>query len=180
MNRKTLINLHLIAAAFFTPVLIIIAISGGLYMLGVKGEVTSTTIDIPANVRFDPDSKDIDSAVSSLLQQLGEAPNFEYVKVSGPTLFTRPTSRAHYEIHAVGDTLTVKYNVPSLQKRLIELHKGHGPLLFKDFQKAMAAALLFILLTGTWLGLSARGLRATTGASLAGGLVVFLALVLLT
>jgi hypothetical protein len=178
MDRKILIKAHLIAAAFFTPALIIIAISGGLYLLGIKGTITATPVNVPAGTPFNIKAQSLDDEVRNLLQQLNINHEFEYVKVSGNLLYTRPTSKTHYEINSSANGLQVQRNEPSLQKRLIELHKGHGPLLFKDFQKVMALALLFILVTGTWLGLAAMGLRTTTGISVSSGLVVFLVLVL--
>ena len=76
----------------------------------------------------------------ALLRQLGIAHEFEYVRKSGSRLLTRPTSRTYYEITLAGDTLEVTRHMPDLQKCLIELHKGHGPLLFKDFQKFWRSA----------------------------------------
>lgn len=178
MQRSFWIKLHLIAAAFFTPALLLIAISGGLYLLGVKGEITQTPVPVPTAQKLDPGSPTLEGDVSALLQSLDIEADFEYVKVSGNTLYTRPTSEPHYEIKITGDGITLFHNRPSLQKSLIELHKGHGPLMFKDFQKAMAATLLFILLSGTWLGLSSKGLRLTTVAAAGSGLAMLLALIL--
>ena len=39
MDRKLLITLHLYLSAFFAPAVILVAVSGGLYLLGVKGNV---------------------------------------------------------------------------------------------------------------------------------------------
>ncbi|MBT7333678.1 MAG: hypothetical protein HN856_04805 [Gammaproteobacteria bacterium] len=178
MTRKTLIQLHLIAAAFFTPVLLLIACSGGLYLLGYKGNVHSTPVSIPQGISIDINSTDLDATVRKLLQRLNQPSDFEYVKQKGATLFTRPTSKTHYEIRTAEASLQVLINRPNLQKTLIELHKGHGPLSFKTFQKFTAIALLFILLTGTWLGLSAAGLRRNTSLGLAAGAILPLLLIL--
>ena len=93
MTRKTLIQLHLIAAAFFTPVLLLIACSGGLYLLGYKGNVHSTPVSIPQGISIDINSTDLDATVRKLLQRLNQPSDFEYVKQKGATLFTRPTSK---------------------------------------------------------------------------------------
>lgn len=178
MQRSFWIKLHLIAAAFFTPALLLVAVSGGLYLLGIKGEITQTPVPVPAGQNLDPQSPTLDADVRAFLQSVDIEPDFEYVKVSGSRLYTRPTSEPHYEIQITPDGITMAHNRPSLQKALIELHKGHGPLMFKDFQQAMAAALLFILLSGTWLGLSSKGLRLTTVAAAGSGLALLLALVL--
>ena len=178
LQRSFWIKAHLIAAAFFTPALILIAISGGLYLLGIKGEVTQTPIAVPADQHIDPDSPSLEADVADLLRTLNADADFEYLKIDGNTLITRPTSEPYYEITLTAEGMTVTHNRPSLQKTMIELHKGHGPLMFKDFQKAMAAALLFILLSGTWLGLSSKGLQLTTVAAAGSGLAVLLALIL--
>ena len=44
MNRKLLITIHMYLAAFFAPAVLLVAISGGLYLIGVKGEVEQETI----------------------------------------------------------------------------------------------------------------------------------------
>ena len=35
--RATIIKLHLFVAAFFAPILLMVAVSGGLYLIGSKG-----------------------------------------------------------------------------------------------------------------------------------------------
>ena len=69
------------------------------------------------------------------------------------------------------------YNEPSLQKRMIELHMGHGPTAYKSYQKAFAAGMLFIILTVLWLGLSVR-LRFSTAVISGVGVLLFLGLAL--
>ena len=174
--RNFWISLHLYTAAFFAPALLFVAISGGLYLVGVKGTVTSTSVAVPSGVGMNPASASLETDVRALLRAIGVTHDFEYVKKSGNTLYTRPTSRTHYEISVAADAVTVKHNVPDLQKRLIELHKGHGPLWFKDFQKVLAVGVLFIVLSGLWLGLSSAGLRTRTIATGVIGLTVCLIL----
>ena len=178
MTRSFWIKAHLIAAAFFTPALILIAISGGLYLLGIKGEVTQTPVSISAGTKLNFESSDLQMDVSKLLDELNIEHDFEYLKVSGNTVTTRPTSRIFYTFSRTREGVEIAHNRPSLQKVLVELHKGHGPMMFKDFQKAMAFGLLFILLSGTWLGLSSQGLRSTTVAAAGSGLALMLALIL--
>ena len=178
MQRSFWIKAHLIAAAFFTPALLLIAVSGGLYLIGIKGSVTQTPVDTPAGLTLNAQSDTLEADIRQVLQSVDADFDFEYLKIDGDTLITRPTSRPFYEIDVLPGGLNITHNRPSLQKTMIELHKGHGPLMFKDFQKALAAALLFILLSGTWLGLSSSGLRLTTVAASGSGLAVLLALIL--
>lgn len=179
MNRSFWIKAHLFAAAFFAPVLIIIATSGGLYLLGIKGSVEETTVLTPAGASLNLDSDTLDADVARLLADAGISHEFEYLRAGENSLTTRPTSTTYYVLAATAEGVKISKQVPSLQKSMIELHKGHGPVLFKEFQKFMAAALLFVLLSGTWLGLSSKGLRNKTFATMGGGLLAFLTLAFL-
>lgn len=179
MNRKTLITIHMYLAAFFAPFVLLVSISGGLYLVGVKGEVQQASIYEQARPHLDTKSPDLKGEVERLLADAGvEGYSFEYVKVSGSRLFTRPTSREHYVINQGAGSVEVIHAQPSLQSRLVELHKGHGPTAFKTFQKVFALGLLCVILSGLWLGLSAAHLRRKTLLTAAGGVAVFLLLAL--
>ena len=69
--RQFWINLHLYVAAFFTPVLLIIVISGGLYLIGIKGTTVETDIALPANATLDLDAGDLKEEVDKLLRAAG-------------------------------------------------------------------------------------------------------------
>ncbi|MDA1302622.1 MAG: PepSY-associated TM helix domain-containing protein [Proteobacteria bacterium] len=178
--RALWVNLHLYAAAFLAPMLLLVSISGGLYLVGIKGSVVQTEVTVPAQARIDTDAPDLKQEVDGLLQASGVVHVFEYVKVSGSELTTRPTSRTYYEINVANDQITVTRNEPDLQKSMIELHKGHGPLWFKDFQKVLAVGLLFIVVSGLWLGIQSAQLRKRTLGTAASGLALFIVLVFLT
>mgnify|MGYP001343866770 CR=1 FL=1 len=89
-------------------------------------------------------------------------------------MITRPTTRPFYTLDIQEDEITVQYNEPSLQKRMIELHMGHGPGAYKTYQQVFAAGMLFIMLSGLWLGLSSVRLRASTAPISGSGLALFL------
>lgn len=180
MNRRLLITLHLYTSAFFAPFIVLVALSGGLYLIGIKGEVVKESIFVSEQDPLDINSSQLQVDVESLLAEAGVVDfSFEYVKVSGNTLYTRPTSHPHYVIDQGAQGVEVSYAVPSLQKRMIELHMGHGPGLFKTAQKVFALGLLFIVLSGLWLGLSAKNLQRSTLLTSAAGTVVFALLVLI-
>ncbi len=165
--------MHLYTAAVLAPVFLLVAVSGGLYLLGYKGDVAQTPIDIDPSLRLDPKSPTLKADLSSALKAAGIDFEFEYVKVAGSNLFTRPTSEPHYQFSLGKGGVSASYNEPSLQKRLIELHKGHGPGAFKTFQKLTAAGLLFVVLSGFWLGISSKGLRTPTAiATLVGAILI--------
>jgi|TARA_B110000879_G_scaffold49180_1_gene69420 hypothetical protein len=178
MKRRLLVNLHLYAAAFLAPAFLFLAISGGLYLVGVKGSIENTVVVIPGELVLNPSSESLYEDVQKVLVAAGISHDFEYVKVKEKTLLTRPTSRNFYKFDIQPEGVVVSYNEPSIQSRLIELHKGHGPEIFKIFQKIIAVGLLFVVLSGFWLGVSAPGLRRTTLIVTGAGVILlgFLAL----
>lgn len=176
--RSLWIKIHLSIAAFFAPVLILMATSGGLYLLDQKGSVESSTVVLSSALPIDPDG-DLEMQVARLLQANQIDHKFEYIKVSGHLLVTRPTTRTWYEVDTSGPSPSLTRHHPDLIKGLIELHKGHGPTLFKNLQKVMAAGLLVVLLSGLWLGLSSPNLRMQALAVAGAGLVFSLSAALL-
>ena len=94
------------------------------------------------------------------------------MKQKGSQLITRPTTRPFYTLDVSGNDVVLQYNEPSLQKKMIELHMGHGPVAYKTYQKIFAAGMLFIRLSGLWAGLSSTKLHGPTAAVAGGGLLV--------
>ena len=179
MNRKLLITLHLYLAAFFAPAVLLVALSGGLYLAGVKGTLDKVPLYSSSDTTIDVDSGSLNADVAALLADAGvTAYHFETVKVSGTSLYTRPTSSDHYIIELDGNGAEVVRARPSLQYRMIELHKGHGPAAFKTFQKVFAVALVLIILSGLWLGISATRLRSAALLTSTAGAIVFALLLL--
>ena len=173
MARALLIKLHLYCSAFFAAGIILVAVSGGLYLIGIKGTIEQTlvgTLTTGQQLSQDPSEANVQAALASL----GVADfEFEYVKQKGSQLITRPTTRPFYTLDISGDEAVVRYNEPSLQKRMIELHMGHGPTAYKTYQKVFAAGMLFIILTGLWLGLSSARLRVSTAMISGAGVLLF-------
>ena len=178
MTRALLIKLHLYLSAFFSAAIILVAVSGGLYLIGIKGSVEQAPVNIldgGSALMADPSH----DAVSQALSRAGVSGfEFEYVKQKGAQLITRPTTRAFYTLDVREDEIIVQYNEPSLQKRMIELHMGHGPTAYKRYQQVFAAGMLFIMLSGLWLGLSSMRLRLSTALISGSGLALFLWLAL--
>ena len=178
MARALLIKLHLYCSAFFAAGIILVAVSGGLYLIGIKGTIEQTlvgTLTTGQQLSQDPSEANVQAALASL----GVADfEFEYVKQKGSQLITRPTTRPFYTLDISGDEAVVHYNEPSLQKRMIELHMGHGPTAYKSYQKVFAAGILFIILTGLWLGLSSVRLRFSIAVISGVGVLLFLWLAL--
>lgn len=178
MNRNFFITIHLVLSAFLAPFILLASISGGLYLIGIKGSVEQNPVFSTEDIHIDTASNQLKADIDALLRTAGVNDyDFEYVKVKGDTLYTRPTSTDHYIIQ-LGDTVEVIAANPDLQSAMIELHKGHGPTAFKTFQKLAAVGLALIVASGLWLGLSAARLRARTLLITLGGTLVLFSLVL--
>ena len=178
MARALLIKLHLYCSAFFAAAIVLVAVSGGLYLIGIKGTIEQTSVGTLATgqqLLLDPSEAKVQAALASLGVSDFE---FEYVKQKGSQLITRPTTRPFYTLDISGEDAVVRYNEPSLQKRMIELHMGHGPTAYKAYQQVFAAGMLFIILTGLWLGLSSARLRFSTAVISGAGVILFLWLAL--
>ena len=158
---------------FFSAAIVLVARFGGLYLIGIKGTIDQTRIGIAGSVEqllAEPSTE----AVQAALTEVGVTNfEFDYVKQKGSQLITRPTTRPFYTLDVSGNEVVVQYNEPSLQKKMIELHMGHGPVAYKTYQKIFAAGMLFIILSGLWAGLSSTKLRGPTAAVAGGGLLVF-------
>ena len=178
MARALLIKLHLYCSAFFAAAIVLVAVSGGLYLIGIKGTIEQMPVGTLATgqqLLLDPSEAKVQAALASLGVSDFE---FEYVKQKGSQLITRPTTRPFYTLDISGEEAVVQYNEPSLQKRMIELHMGHGPTAYKTYQQVFAAGMLFIILTGLWLGLSSARLRFSTAMISGTGVILFLWLAL--
>lgn len=172
--RATLINLHLIFAGLMAPAFLLMAITGGNYLLGIKGSFTSETLNVPAAASLDFDAPTIEADVRAALADAGIDHDFEYVKPRGEgKIHLRPTSRTYLELTSDG---TVKRITPSLQKAMMELHMGHGPQLFKTYQKLVALALIGVVFGGVFVGLLARAYRRKTIIAVVVGTIVFVLL----
>ncbi len=177
--RKTLINLHLLFAGFLAPAFLLMAISGGLYLIGNKGEFKAVPLDLPAQASLDFKSPTIDADVKALLAEAGIDHKFSYVKDRGATkIHLRPTSRTYLEFVQTPQGLTASRVTPDFQGSMIELHKGHGPKLFKTYQKLVAIGLIGVVFGGVLVGLMARAYRRKTLSALAVGTLLFLILAL--
>ncbi|MCY4108597.1 MAG: hypothetical protein OXG11_06175 [Chloroflexi bacterium] len=236
--RERLIRVHLYLAAFFAPVVLLMAISGAMQLADARGSYTTTVVELPEVGKLDVKSASLKEDVEWILRRAGIDHSFSDIVVAragqehvhdgeaggaeegedghghgedaarpeegegdheegeahdgeehgiretavegGMTVTTLPTSRTNYQISIAADgTMELKRREPDLQKRMVELHRGNGPRFFKYFQRVMAVGLLVIVAIGLVMGLTAPHLRKPTMATAAGGLVVFLLLVLI-
>jgi ABC-type uncharacterized transport system substrate-binding protein len=140
MTRTLLIKLHFYCSAFFAAAIVLVAVSGGLYLIGLKGSIERTPVGTLATgqqLSQNPSEANVQAALASL----GVADlEFEYVKQKGSQLITRTMTRSFYTLDISGDE----------------------------------AVVLFIILTGLWLGLSSARLRSSTAVISGAGVILFL------
>lgn len=177
--RSIIISIHLWLAAFAAPAFILVAVSGGFYLLGIKGSVESTQVSLPVGSKLDFASNNLPVEVEKLLASANIEHDYDYLKQRSNLIQTRPTSKTYLEFSLKKGQLMVTRNVPDFQKSMIELHKGHGPSLFKVYQKVVALSLLIVVLSGLWMGLSSPRLRRKTIISSGVGLGLFVLLVVM-
>lgn len=171
--RKKIMLLHLIVASLITPLVLLVSISGGLYLIGFKGSTTSSDVPLATGTQLDFESKDLEAKVRELIKGAGIHHEFEYLRVRENVIQTRPTSRVYLEFKQE-NLLSLTVKKPNFQKKLIELHKGHGPRLFKLYQKACAIGLILVLLSGVFMGFINQDLRPKVIASLVLGFTLFI------
>ena len=177
-TRRLLITLHLIFAGIMAPAFLLLAVSGGLYLINIKGTTQTSSVPLTANATLDFESPTLDQEVRTLLSTSGIDHDFEYVRNRGASIELRPTSRTYLSIAQTPEGLSATRHVPDLQKSMIELHKGHGPKAFKTYQKLVAILLLAVVLGGVLVGLMSQAYRFKTVISLIGGTLLFLVLAL--
>jgi hypothetical protein len=173
--RKLLITLHLLFAGFLTPAFLLVAITGGNYLLDNKGSTESTAISLPADAALDFKSETLQADVEALLEKANIDHKFEYIRNRGRVIQLRPTSRAYIQFEQTPDGLSATMNKPSLQAGLMELHKGHGPTLFRTYQKIVALGLILVVLGGFLVGILARTYRRKTLLATGLGTILFVA-----
>ena len=87
----------------------------------------------------------------------------------------RSTTRTHFMAAKANDNELIVYKIePNLLKRMIELHKGHGPRMMRWFETAFGLALILTTLSGLWLAWTVKPYRNTTLISFAVGVALIL------
>lgn len=155
MKRKTLFDIHFYFSSFFTPFLILMAVTGTSYLFGYKGSTVST--EIKTGISLASDKEAMKKQISDLIKRVDANYRFEALKDRGPSIQTRPSTRDFYNFKKRSDGLFTLYKVrPDILSRLIEVHKGHGPKLLKNLQKLLGVALFFIVITGFLMSLKIK------------------------
>ncbi len=171
--RKYLILAHLWLAGLMAPAFALHAISGGLYLMNIKGEASTERVSLPAGATLDFDAPTLEDDVRALLKTANLKHDFEYIRNRGTLIQLRPTSKTYLEFKQTPQGLSATRVKPDTVRSMMELHKGHGPQLFKSYQKLVALLLLGVVLGGILVGLMAKAYRRQTIIAVVMGVVVF-------
>lgn len=175
--RRLLIQIHLYLAGFLAPVFILVAVTGAMYLGGIKGSTTKTPITLPAGTVLNADAPTAEADVKAALEAAGVNVRFEYLRGGGDRFMTRPTTRDYVTFSKGEDGFTqATLESPSLAYKLIELHKGHGPQLYRKYQLLAGIILFLVVIGGLVVGVLAKNYRKPTLISTAIGTVLFFVL----
>lgn len=172
-TRRLFVLAHLWLAGFLAPAFLLVAISGGLYLLGNSGNFKTEDVTLPADASLNFESPTLDSDVREFLSTADIDQKFEYIRNRGTVIQLRPTSRPHLEFRQTDDGLTAIRKVPDFQGTLMELHKGHGPSWFKFYQKLVALGLIGVVFGGILVGFLAKAYRRQTSIAVVIGSLIF-------
>lgn len=169
-----MINTHLILAAVFMPLMLMMPFTGALYILGYQGDQTKTEV-FRITEPVPEDEKEKEDFFRRQLAAKGIDARFEYVRSTKTDFILRPATRVHYVASkAEGNELIFYRMEPNVLKRMIELHKGHGPRMMRWFEVAFGLALILTTLSGLWLAWTVKPYRTITLTSFTVGVVLIL------
>jgi len=186
LNRKFLVKFHLVLAAVALSVSAMFFITGGLYTFDYEPSSHAKEYRFKPAEPMQLKLKPLKATAREKLAELGideplgkaklkkdrKRRSYKLVwKGKNHSIILRPSS----DDSSVA-VLTVK--TPSWYGRFMRLHKGKGGDIFNIFSIIASAALLLILLTGVIIGLQLTAFRKLTLYSLAGGLLLFAAMVI--
>lgn len=172
--RKLVIYAHLILASLYLPLLFLMPFTGSMYLLGFKGEEQK----VPA---FEVSAMDVPSDefakaefFRKIFAEQQVSYEFDYIKETSDSYIFRPTSKRYFVAQKNEAFLSFSEVRPSLLKGLIELHKGHGPVLMRPFAVFFAIAMMLTVFSGLYLGLTLKPYRKPTLISVGVGLFMIL------
>ena len=179
-TRKLIVQIHLCLAAALAPIFLLVAVSGGLYLLGIEGEVTTTELVVPEGFEVNPSSETVREDIQRVLAANNLELEFEAVRGRGGNMQTRPTSRTFVQFRTTRMGVTATLSEPDLAFALMELHKGHGPSLYRLYQQFAALVLCLVVVSGVVVGILLPVYRTPTIATSVIGVTVFAVLAFIT
>jgi hypothetical protein len=176
--HRTLLNIHLLLAAFLFPIALMFGLTGGLYTLDIKGDYRDTVQVLPLEAPLQPDLAALTALATNTLQAQGEAlPSgdarlrkvgtsfeLEWTGVDRDVVF-RPTADPAVAQLVIKDT--------GFWRHFVQLHKAKGNTLARAISVFWAIGLIVILATGLLMAWRAPAWRRKTALAGAAGLATF-------
>lgn len=166
-----MINIHLMIASLYMPLMLMMPFTGAMYILGFQGSQSSTEI---FRSRENPPVTEPEKIefFRNLFKQQNVDYDFQYIKTNKNDFIFRPQSTVHFTaVKSADGELIFSRNEPNLMRRLIELHKGHGPEAMRWFEVSFGIALILTTLSGLYLAWTVKPYRRITLVSFAVGAV---------
>ena len=180
-NRKQFLVAHTILAAFFLPMGLMYAVTGGLYGLGIKGDYQTTSQELTLDQPLDGElSTMVAVAEAELARQGIETPSGgASLKKGGTSYFLEWTgSRRDIELHPTADPLIAQFKVKETNPHrfFVQLHKAKAGTLFKWFAALWMVGLVGLFVTGGVMAFVAKPYRKAATIAAAAGALAFVAL----
>jgi hypothetical protein len=151
--RPYIIKFHLLLTSFFIPFLIILPLTGTLYLLNIKGTVEKTSAFHIVQI-LPTESKELETFFRQEFKDRNIDYPFETIKIALPELIFRPTTKNYYQAKINPQGAEVFFVKPNWQTKLMELHKGHGPKVAKKWSVVFGVGFFLILISGFILALT--------------------------
>ena len=172
MNRKFLINIHLYLSAFFLPFLLLMPLTGFLYLLGEKGEATRELV-YSINETMPVEVEEQKAWIQENLDRFDSTYTYESIRSGNKTHILRPSHKPYYNLIETDEGVDFYKVSPNFLQSMVELHKGHGPQVVRKLQTVFGLGLLIVVISGVCLALTVAPYRKKTFIGLALGLIVF-------
>jgi len=177
--RKFLILLHLLAAGFMAPAFLLVAITGGMHIVGGVESEAKAPLALPAGTVIDLKSATAEADIRALLKSINIDHDFEYLKNRGTSAQTRPTSRPYISFKQKDGVWMAEKVTPNFMKAAMEIHKGHGPKILRTYHKFVALLLMGVVFGGILVGLLSKTYRRKTIGAVTIGTFLYLVLIFL-
>lgn len=185
LERTTLLKLHLVLAALVLPVAVMFAVTGALYTWGVKGDYATSKhpLTLPAPAPTDKDAL-VSMATAALAERdlapptgtpaVKETPKGALLEWTGSQrdITLEPGEQPDQMLLTVKETDT--------HRQFVQLHKAKGGIAFKVYAAFFALSLVLVLASGVLMAVQMPKYRVLLLGSAGAGLVLFVAMVLVS
>jgi hypothetical protein len=179
--RNAVVIVHTALAAFFLPMGLMYALTGGLYGLGIKGEYRTAEHSVALAEPLVPELSVLSGLAERELRSRGlELPSGgAQIRKGGTSFYMEWTgSRLDVELHPTDDPtrarLRIKQTTP--HRFFVQLRKAKGGERFTQFAAAWMVGLVVLFISGGLLALMCEPYRWVALAAGAVGVGVFVAL----